>query len=109
MDPTGKGALGQCGIEPGGSIRASFYREFVRKSPRKTSMITLYPVGSTVAIDHDIPAIVTSITLSGEEHAIRYLCEWWDGLKCVSEWFGDYRVSPGQHGVQPIRVGFYQE
>ena len=70
-------------------------------------MIEVYPVGSRVAIDKEIQATVVAVSLRGDAGCVCYHVEWWDGRKIESREFDGSRVTPGQKGVTPIKVGFH--
>jgi hypothetical protein len=72
-------------------------------------VITIYPVGSTVLIDKEIHGVIVRVSLVSIENTVCYSVEWWDGRKIESRDFDAFRVSPGQKGVQPIRVGFHKD
>ncbi len=69
--------------------------------------MTVYPVGSKVLIDREVPGTIVAISLRGEKHAICYSVEWWDNRKIECREFDEFRVSPGLKGVQPVAVGFH--
>lgn len=71
--------------------------------------ITVYPVGSWVTLDDDVPGVIVAVTLRGIRNDVCYMIEWWDGREMKSREFDAFRVSPGQKGVQPVTIGFKAE
>ena len=67
----------------------------------------VFPVGSEVVIDEEVPAIVVAITLRGPDNDVCYSVEWWDRREVKAREFDSFRVTPGKTGVQPIRLGFH--
>ncbi len=68
--------------------------------------MTVYPVGSKVLIDREVPGTIVAISLRGLNHAVCYSVEWWDNRKLECREFDEFRVFPGERGVEPMRVGF---
>lgn len=47
--------------------------------------IEVLPIGTSVIIDGDIPAVIRGITIYSE-HWIKYDCVWWDERTRKDEW-----------------------
>lgn len=63
--------------------------------------IEIWPIGSAVLIDGEIPAKITAIEIRGDVHLVTYQCAWWDERKRQSEWLTEAEFVP--QGARPMK------
>lgn len=56
-------------------------------------MIEVFPIGTHVTIDGDIPATIRGITIYSE-HWVKYQCVWWDERVRKEEWLAEDEIKP---------------
>lgn len=68
-------------------------------------LIKIYPIGSAVLIDGDIPATIIAFEVRGTVALITYQCCWWGERDRKTEWPTESEVKP-TNGVirQPISI-----
>jgi hypothetical protein len=60
-------------------------------------LIQVYPIGSEIVIDGDIPAVITAFEVRGMVGLITYQCTWWDERNRKSEWLTESEIKPREH------------
>ncbi len=57
-------------------------------------MIEIFPIGSEVLVDKEIPAIIVAVEIRGVRGLVTYQCTWWDERKRCSEWLTEAEIVP---------------
>lgn len=57
-------------------------------------LIQVYPIGSDVTIDGDIPARIMAFEVRGTVALITYQCSWWDERTRKTDWFTEAEIKP---------------
>lgn len=73
-----------------------------------STAINVIPPGTAVLIADEVKGVIISVTIRpamGDDFAIRYECEWWDGRDTKEGFFCDFQVKPAGD-VRSLQIGF---